>query len=99
MNFAKRKGGVIMRKRSQLIQKQVERANDLLGNDRLDQKEKAMVCSMIEGLLMDANCYRGYNNAKWCIGGGSKKWAEDGHPDYDYRNSEYFGPEFDRVYF
>ena len=85
-------------KRSKLVQKQLDRANSLLENDRLDQKEKAIVCTMIENLLMDAGCYHGYNNTFW-IQEGSRMWMEMGKPEYDYRNSDFFGPEFNRTYF
>lgn len=82
-------------KRSELVEKQVIRANNMLNIDTITQKEKAVVCCMIEALLMDAKCYKGFNYIYW-MDKGYDEWVADGKPE---NNKKYLGEEYNRHYY
>ena len=84
-----------MAKRSELVQKQVDRANRMLSIETISQKEKEVVCCMIEQLLMDAKCYQGFNYTYW-MEKGFTEWMEAGKP---VNHIPFLGNEYDRHYY
>jgi len=64
------------------------------------QSEKKIVCNMYEFFLHKSGNYNGWNNEYWwnkgCI-----EWNEDGCPrdDDGLPLKEYFGSEYNRIYF
>lgn len=60
----------------------MERINEQLRSE-IPQRAKKNLCTVIERLLMDANCYGGFNHNHW-LEGGCQQWKDSGiEPDHD----------------
>lgn len=71
--------------------------NRLLSLDTLDQKQKSILCTLLERVLMDTKNYAGFNYNTW-LNGGYEKWIKDGAPEFPEKN-KYLLPEYDRTYY
>lgn len=73
-----------------------EEANRLLAlPDHSDDFRKGIMI-MIERILMDSNCYNGFNYLGWAKEGGYDRWVADGQPQ---DTTPYLGNETRRFYY
>ena len=71
--------------------------NRMLSLDTLDQKQKIILCTLLERVLMDTKNYAGFGYNTW-LNGGFDHWKKDGEPDFQEKD-KYLMPEYDRTYY
>lgn len=80
------------------VLKMLERANELLENNRISQNEKRGICTMIEEILHTSGNYSGFNYTAW-LKGGWEQWRKDSIDNPELSNRAYLGNEYDRMYY
>ena len=84
-------------KKTILVESIRTEVNRLLTLDTLDQKQKSILCSFLERVLMDTNNYHGFNYTYW-LNQGFEEWRKDGEPGFP-KKQKYLGNEYDRTYY
>lgn len=74
--------------------------NDLLSKTSLDQVEKRVLCSFLEGVLLETSNYHGFNYVYW-EKKGYHEWLDSGRPEDSRKNQFIVGDmgEWSRIYY
>lgn len=86
-----------MKRRTQSLQMMVNKCNVYFKESPDNESEtRKQLASILESLLMEAKCYKGFNYLYW-LTQGFEEWQTKGSPDFPEKEIFLYGPSMDQT--